>query len=153
VCILSGGNIDFWALSKILAGETPAGTCRRLEVYEGAVTRGLPLVAVIGAAGLLLAPSADAKFRVSIAMEPSPPRARVATRVVVRTDVDLKREHGIRLTAVGPWRTNLGQAVVEIRLAWRDARTLVGRVRFPYAGRWHLDVPSPPVSIYVRVRR
>ena len=120
------------------------------------MARGLAIVAVVGAAGLLLAPPSSAKFGLSIATEPSRPLARTGARVVVRTDIDLPKQHGIRLTAVGPWRRNLGPAVIEIRLVWTGPRTLTGRVRFPYAGRWHLDVPpsgaSPPASLYVRVR-
>lgn len=120
------------------------------------MARPVPLFVVIGAAGLLLAPSAEAKFRLSIATEPSRPIARSGTRVIVRTDIDLPREHGVRLTAVGPWRRNLGQAVFEIRLVWTGSRRLMGLVRFPYPGRWHLDVrptdASPFASLFVRVR-
>jgi hypothetical protein len=120
------------------------------------MTRAVPLAAVVGASGLLLAPPAAAKFGLSIATEPSRPVARSGARVIVRTDIDVPRKHGIRLTAVGPWRRKLGQAVIEIRLVWTGPRTLTGRVRFPYAGRWHLDVPasaaSPPAWLFVRVR-
>jgi hypothetical protein len=74
----------------------------------------------------------------------------------MRTDIALRREHGIRLFAVGPWRKNLGQAFFEIQLVRIAPRTLTGRVRFPYPGRWHLNVPpsgaSPPVDLWVKVR-
>jgi hypothetical protein len=116
----------------------------------------LPLVAIIGAGGALLVPSADAKFRLSITLEPARPTARSAAHVVVRTDIDLPKAHGIRLMAVGPWRDDLGQAVFEIRLVRTATRTLTGRVRFPYPGRWILNVPpsgaSPPAARWVRVR-
>jgi hypothetical protein len=116
----------------------------------------LPFLAVISISAALLAPAAEAKFRLSVTMEPARPAARSGARVVMRTDIDLPTEHGIRLFAVGPWRKNLGQAFFEIRLMQIAPRTLTGRVRFPYPGRWHLNVPpsgaSPPVDLWVRVR-
>ena len=118
--------------------------------------RCLLLVAITSTTATLLIPSAEAKFGLSITIEPARPTARSGARVFVRTDVDLWREHGIRLYAVGPWRTNFGQAFFEIRLVRIAPRTLTGRVRFPYAGRWHLNVPppgaSPSVDLWVRVR-
>jgi hypothetical protein len=120
------------------------------------MTRGvLPLAAIIGA--VLLVPSADAKFDLAITLEPTRPTARSAARVVLRTDIDLPKAHGIRLVAVGPWRKNLGQSVLEIQLAWTAVRTLTGHVRFPYPGRWHLHVPPSGASgagadRWVRVR-
>lgn len=114
----------------------------------------LPL-AVGAASATLLVPSAEAKFRLSVTVEPAQPTARSGARVVVRTDIDLPRGHGIRLFAVGPWRRNLGQAFFEIRLVRIVPSTLAGRVRFPYPGRWHLNVPPsgvPPVDLWVRVR-
>jgi hypothetical protein len=118
--------------------------------------RGFLLLLAISASAALLVPSAEAKFRLSITMEPARPTARSGARVVMRTDIALPRKHGIRLFAVGPWRKNLGQAFFEIRLVRIAPRTLTGRVRFPYPGRWHLDVPpsgaSPPVDLWVKVR-
>ena len=119
--------------------------------------RGLsPLLATAGASAALLVPSAEAKFRLSVTVEPARPTARSEARVVVRTDIDVPRTPRIRLFAVGPWRSTTGQAFFEIRLTRISPRTLTGRVRFPYPGRWHLDVPpsgaSPPADVWVRVR-
>jgi hypothetical protein len=101
-------------------------------------------------------PSAEAKFRMTVTIEPARPMAGSLARVIVRTDIPLARQHGIRLSAVGPWRKSLGQAFFEIRLVRTGPRTLRGSVRFPYPGRWHLDVPpsgaSPPFDRWVRIR-
>jgi hypothetical protein len=135
-------------------GQEPPKRAKRIS---GVMKRGLlPVLAIMSAAAALLVPSAAAKFRLSVMMEPARPTARNGARVFVRTDIDLPREHGIRLYAVGPWRKNLGQASFEIRLVRIAPRTVIGRVRFPYAGRWHLNVPpsgaSPPADLWVRVR-
>jgi hypothetical protein len=116
----------------------------------------LLLVAIVSAGAALLIPSAEAKSGLWITIEPARPIARSGARVYVQTDVELRREHGIRLYAVGPWRQNLGQAFFEIRFSRIARRTLMGRVRFPYAGRWLLSVPppaaSPAIAMPVRVR-
>jgi hypothetical protein len=113
-------------------------------------------LAVVAAVAVLLIPSADAKFRMTVTIEPERPIARSSTRVIMRADIPLAREHGIRLYAVGPWRMTTGQAFFEIRLVRIDPHTLRGRVKFPYPGRWHLSVPppgaSPPFDRWVRVR-
>jgi hypothetical protein len=105
-----------------------------------------PLLAVAGASGILLVPSAAAKSGLFVTIEPARPTARADTRVVIRSDVDPPTAHGIRLYAVGPWRRNLGQAFFEIRLTRVAPRTLTGRVRFPYPGRWQLSIPPPAAS-------
>jgi hypothetical protein len=106
-------------------------------------------------AGLGAVP-ADGKFRMTLKLEPARPVAGDPARVTIRTDEALPMKHGIRLHAVGPWRTRYGQALVEIRLRRLSPTTLQGAVRFPYAGRWHLDIPaslaSPPLDRWVRVR-
>jgi hypothetical protein len=122
------------------------------------VTRNrLAPLAIIAASGALLVPSAEAKFGLVVTVEPARPIARSPVRVVMRSDIALARDHGIRLFAVGPWRNNLGQAFFEVRLTRTAPRALSGRVRFPYPGRWHLNVPpsgaSPPVDLWVTVRR
>ena len=118
--------------------------------------RSLVSLAVASALGVVVLPSGEAKFRMTLTIEPSRPVARSTARVIVRTDVLLARKHGIRLHAVGPWRDDIGQALVEIRLRRIGPRTLMGRVRLPYAGRWHLDIPasraSPPLDRWVRVK-
>jgi hypothetical protein len=118
--------------------------------------RAAPL-AIIAASAALLVPSAQAKFGLVVTVEPARPVARSPVRVVMRSDIVLAREHGIRLFAVGPWRKDLGQAFFEIRLTRTGPRALSGRVRFPYPGRWHLNAPppgaSPPVDLWVIVRR
>jgi hypothetical protein len=109
---------------------------------------------VVAAVAVLLIPSADAKFLITVTFEPERPIARSATRVILRADSPLAREHGIRLYAVGPWRMTTGQPVLEIRLVRIDPHTLRGSVKFPYPGRWHLSVPpaSPPFDHWVRVK-
>jgi hypothetical protein len=100
----------------------------------------------IGASAVLLVPAAEAKFRLTVTVEPARPIVRSSARVVLRTDVDLPREHRIRLFAVGPWRKDVGQAFFEIRLVRVSPRMRTGRVRFPYPGRWRLSAPPPGAS-------
>jgi hypothetical protein len=114
-----------------------------------------PLASIVAFAALFV-PSAQAKFRLSMTTEPERPVARNITRIVMRVDINLAREHGIRLFIVGPWRKNLGQANFEVRLVRVAPRALRGYVRFPYAGRWHLSVPASAASgagidLWVRV--
>jgi hypothetical protein len=97
--------------------------------------------AVVAAVALLFAPSAEAKFRMTLTLEPGRPVARATARLTLRTDVALARPHGIRLFAVGPWRAQSGQGSFEVKLRRAGPRTLEANVRFPYPGRWHLDVP------------
>lgn len=115
-----------------------------------------PLASIVVFAALFV-PSAQAKFRLSMTTEPERPIARNITRIVMRTDINLTQEHGIRLFVVGPWRKNLGQANFEVRLVRVAQRGLRGYIRFPYAGRWHLNVPPSAASgagidLWVRVR-
>jgi hypothetical protein len=125
-------------------------------LHAGMRRNRLAPLTVVAAVAVLLIPSADAKFRISVTTEPARPIAGSPTRVIMRTEIALAREHGIRLFAVGPWRKTLGQASFEIRLVRIAPRTLMASVRFPYPGRWHLDVPasaaSPPLDRWVRVR-
>jgi hypothetical protein len=110
---------------------------------------------VLGVAAFAAIP-AEGKFRITLTLEPARPVAGNPARVTLRTDEALPRKHGIRLHAVGPWRTSVGQALVEIRLRRVTPTTLRGAVRFPYAGRWHLDIPassaSSPFDWWVRVQ-
>jgi hypothetical protein len=118
-------------------------------------------LAFLAAAALVLTPAVEAKFDISLTVEPSRPRAGDPVRVTMRTEVVLPKEHGMRLNAVGPWRDNFGQAFFEPRLVRIGPQAFRAKIRFPYAGRWRLIVPnwgapgsaSPaPVDRPVRVR-
>ena len=113
-------------------------------------------LAVVATLAVALTPSADAKFRLTLTLEPTQLVAGRSVRVILRTDVPLARPHGIRLLAVGPWRDRLGQGFFEVRLLRIGPRTIGGTVRFPYPGRWHLDVPASaataPFGWWIRVR-
>lgn len=129
----------------------------RCNCWEAVMRRSLlSLLTVITAVAVVLTPAAEAKFRVSVTIDPPRPAAGSPARVIMRTEVRLARNHGIRLFAVGPWRERLGQASLEIRLVRIRPHVLRGKVRFPYPGRWHLSVSaspaSPPVDRWVRVR-
>jgi hypothetical protein len=119
-------------------------------------------LAALAAATLLLTPAAEAKFDISLTVEPFRPIAGDPTHVTMRTEVVLPRKHGMRLNAVGPWRDELGQAFFEVRLVRIGPRAYRARIRFPYAGRWRLIVPNwgapgsawpAPVDKSVRVRQ
>jgi hypothetical protein len=116
---------------------------------------------VLATAAFVLTAGAEAKFDISLTVEPSRPIAGDPTRVTMRTGVVLPTKHGMRLNAVGPWRDELGQAFVELRLVRIGPRAFRAKIRFPYAGRWRLIVPNwgapgsaypAPVDRVVRVR-
>jgi hypothetical protein len=118
-------------------------------------------LAVLAAAALVVTSGVEAKFDISLTVEPSRPIAGDPTRVIMRTEVVLPRKHGMRLNAVGPWRDELGQAFFEPRLVRIGPRAFRAKIRFPYAGRWRLIVPNwgapgsaypAPVDRVVRVR-
>jgi hypothetical protein len=115
----------------------------------------LSAVAVLVTAALTALP-AEGKFRMTLRLEPARPVAGNPARVTIRADEVFARDHGIRLQAVGPWRDSLGQALIEIRLRRVSPNRLQGSVRFPHAGRWHLDIPassaSPPFDRWVSVQ-
>jgi hypothetical protein len=117
----------------------------------------LTFATALASGALLVVPASEAKFRITLVVRPQAPMAGVQALILVRTDVALPRPHGIRLSAVGPWRTRTGQALLEVRLRRSGSRELRGNIRFPYPGRWHLDIPasaaSPPFDTWVRVRR
>jgi hypothetical protein len=138
-------------------GRTWPGTSEDPQAYLYGMRRDrLAPLTVVAAVAVLLIPLAEAKFRISVTIEPARPIAVSPARVIMRTEIALAREHGIRMHAVGPWRRGSGQAFFEVRLVRIGPRTLRGSVRFPYPGRWHLNVPasgaSPPVDRWVRVR-
>jgi hypothetical protein len=118
-------------------------------------------LAALAAATLLLTPSAEAKFDISLTVEPSRPIAGEPVRVTMRTGVVLPKKHGMRLNAVGPWRDEFGQGFFDVRLLRIGPQTFRAKIRFPYAGRWRLIVPNwgapgsawpAPVDKPVRVR-
>jgi hypothetical protein len=104
---------------------------------------------------LALAPSALAKFRITLLLGDSSPAVGQPLTVALRTDIELPPDHALELVAVAPRvdkydvlsvhdRTDsvpadLGFAIDLRRTApdrWR------GLARFPHAGRWLLIVPN-----------
>ena len=67
-------------------------------------------LAALASGTLLLTPAAEAKFDISLTVEPSRPIAGEPIRVTMRTGVVLPKKHGMRLNAVGPWREESGRA-------------------------------------------
>ena len=119
------------------------------------------LIAMLAAAALVFAPVADAKFEISLRVTPARPVAGNVVRVIMRTEIVLAERHGMRLNAVGPWRTTSGQGFFEPRLFRVGPRVYTAAFRFPYPGRWRLIVPNwgapgsavpPPVDRRVTVR-
>jgi hypothetical protein len=112
------------------------------------------------AAGLLVAPAAEAKFSISLAVTPTP-LAKQPARVTVRTGIVLPQEHGLRLQAVGPGLVRYETTFFDVRLRRTGPTTYKATVRFPRGGRWRLIVPNwgapgsafpPPVDRALRVR-
>ena len=121
----------------------------------------LTTLAAVVAAALVLTPVAEAKFSISLTVDPYSPVAGNQVRVTMRTGIVLPKKHGMRLNAVGLWRKELGQGFFDARLIRIGPRAFRAVVRFPYAGRWRLIVPNwgapgsaypPPVDRPVKVR-
>jgi hypothetical protein len=117
--------------------------------------------AIVAAVALVAAPSAGAKFSISLAVEPARPIAKQPVRVTMRTGIELPEKHGMRLFAVGPWREKHGVATFDVRLVRTGPAAFKATIRFPHAGRWRLIVPNwgapgsaypPPIDRPVRVR-
>jgi hypothetical protein len=112
--------------------------------------------AVLAAAAAFLTPAAEAKFRASLALHPAQPVARHPVRLTMRTDIVLPRNETVTLVAVGPWRKRDGQGVRYVRLVRNGPRAFEARLRFPYAGRWRVQVMSASganlIGRQVRVR-
>jgi hypothetical protein len=113
------------------------------------------------AAALLGAPSAEAKFRISLTVEPAHVWAKQPARVTTRTGIVLPREHGLRLQALGPGIVRYETTFFEVRLRRTGPKTYKASVRFPRGGRWRLIVPNwgapgsaspPPVDRALRVQ-
>lgn len=110
---------------------------------------------------LAVTPPAEAKFRMSLTVEPTPVWAKHPARVIVRTDVVLPREHRLPLNVVGPWHPRYGNLFFEPRLRRIGPKAFAATVRFPRGGRWRLIVPNwgpngsalpPPIDQAVKVR-
>jgi hypothetical protein len=99
-------------------------------------------LAVVAAVAALVTPTAEAKFKVSLALEPAQPIARQPVRITMRTAIALPHRESVSLIAVGPWREQSGQGVLDVRLMRIGPRAFQTRVRFPYAGRWRLQIVS-----------
>jgi hypothetical protein len=113
------------------------------------------------AAGLLTATPAEAKFSISLTVDPAQPWAKQPARVIVRTGIALPRKHGLRLQAVGPGKARYETTFFDVRLLRTGPRAFKATVRFPRGGRWRLIVPNwgapgsaypPPVNRRVRVQ-
>jgi hypothetical protein len=118
------------------------------------------LVLVALAASVSATP-AEAKFRISLTVEPAQPWMKQPARVVVRTGITLPQNHGLRLHVVGPGRARYDTAVFYFRLRRVGPRAFKATVRFPRGGRWRLIVPNwgapgsaypPPIDHAVTVR-
>jgi hypothetical protein len=99
-------------------------------------------LAVVAAVAALVTPAAEAKFEASVTLEPAQPIVRQPVRITMRTDIVLPKRESVSLIAVGPWRDQSGQGVLDVRLVRIGPRVFKTRLRFPYAGRWRLQVVS-----------
>ena len=130
-----------------------------MERMKGVGRQRRMALAAMAAVAALVTPAAEAKFRVSVSFEPPQPLARQPVRVTMRTEVVLPKRQSMSVIAVGPWRQQSGQGVFTVRLVRIAPRAFKASLRFPYAGRWRLQVvsapgsaPLPPVLREVRVR-
>jgi hypothetical protein len=121
--------------------------------------RGVPFL--VAALALLGAQPAQAKFGISLTVQPAQVWARQPAKVIVRTGIVLPRQHGLELDVVGPWHAKYGTSFFEPRLRRIGSKTYVATVRFPRGGRWRLIVPNwgapgsaspPPVDRAIRVQ-
>jgi hypothetical protein len=106
-------------------------------------------------------PSAEAKFRMTLSVHPTPLWAKKPATVIVRTGIVLARDHGLDLHVVGPGRTRGETGIFYPRLRRTGPKEFTATVRFPRGGTWRLIVPNwndqgstspPPVQRTVRVR-
>jgi hypothetical protein len=121
----------------------------------------MKLVALVTGLLLVAAPAADAKFRISLTVEPAQLWAKRPARVIVRTGTVLRPDHGLQLHVVGPGPARYDTAVFYFSLRRIGPRAFGATVRFPRGGRWRLIVPNwnaegstspPPAERTVRVR-
>jgi hypothetical protein len=99
----------------------------------------LRFVTAWGAVALLLfAPTAAAKFRITLALSTQKPRVGQAVTLVLRTDKDLEPTQNLRLQALSPqlrW-------VVDVQLVRAAPNAWRGVFRFKSKGTWRLIVPN-----------
>lgn len=138
----------------------------------------LLLLGLALAALLVAAPTASAKFRITLTLGKSSPAPGQPFTVSLRTDVELPADHDLLLVAVAPGRfrqdvlgavtgaSSLTTAVIprdgfEIELHRVRADRWRGIARLPSKGRWQLVVPNwvdvgyaipPPLVRFVVVR-
>jgi hypothetical protein len=89
-------------------------------------------------AALLFAPTAAAKFRITLALSVQKPRVGQTVTLVLRTDRNLEPDQNLRLHALSPqlrW-------VVDVRLVRTAPNAWRGVFRFKSAGTWRLIVPN-----------
>jgi hypothetical protein len=116
------------------------------------------------AAVLLLAPAADAKFRMRLTLSPGAPRSGEPVRVRLRTEAPLEASALMRLVVVAPG-ANLMDVVAKatgnrpgypavildsfaVRLTQATPTAWVGEVTFARPGRWRLVIPNFGVPGY-----
>ena len=132
------------------------------------------LVVLLVLVAVVLAPAADAKFEIRLALSADQPAIGERVDVTLRTERPLEAGQRLRLIAVpprvdiysalswfvgsraaGPVRGAFEVPLTASGIVWR------GQVRFPRAGRWRLVVPNwgapgyampPPVVQVVAVR-
>jgi hypothetical protein len=128
--------------------------------------------------GVVLVPSAAAKFRMTVVLGKGSPPVGQPLTVSLRTDTPLPAEHRLRLIAVAPGRlrydvvgtitgaSSLANASIprdgfEVELVRVRGDRWRGIVSFPSRGRWQLVVPNwgpdgfaipPPLVRWVVVR-
>jgi hypothetical protein len=121
----------------------------------------MKLVALVTGLLLVAAPAAEAKFSISLTVEPAQPWVKQPARVIVRTAITLPKNHGLQLHVVGPGPARYDTAVFYFRLRRIGPRAFGATVRFPRGGRWRLIVPNwnvqgstspPPAERTLRVR-
>lgn len=115
------------------------------------------VLVTVAAVALCVAPAATAKFRVTLSLGASSPKAGRPITVVLRSGVDL--DHDLKLIAVAPGKSLYdvigtvtgasgiaeariprdGFAVPVVRVAPNRWRAFV---TFPRAGRWRLTIPN-----------
>ena len=97
---------------------------------------------VAAALALVAAPIAQAKVAISFTVKPAHVWAKQPARVIVRTGEVLPRQHGLRLSVVGPWHARYGNTFFEPRLRRTGPKTYEATVRFPRGGVWALLIPN-----------
>jgi hypothetical protein len=135
------------------------------------------ILAVLAVAACIAAPAALAKFRMTMSLGDSTPRAGQPFTVVVHTGQAIPTDDFIKLIAVAPgkdWYDVVGTVTGDSSLAHADiprdgfqivlrrsgAKTWRASARLPRPGRWQLIVPNgtsrgfmipPPLVRWVRV--